>query len=73
MMDMIAKVMEDSVVAGGFLLLLYHVLHKQEIQLKAFAKQMEKSNQNLLKISQTLSTFDARLQRLEEKDEENAS
>lgn len=73
MMEIITGIMEDSVVAGGFLFLLYHVLHKQELQLGTFAKQMEKSNQALMKISQTLSTFDMRLQRLEGRDDENAS
>lgn len=75
MEELIARILEQSIVSGGFLLLLVHVLHKQEKQLDTFTKQLEtfagqmsKSNTLLLKISNTLSTFDERLQRLEGRD-----
>ena len=72
LLDVAMKVFEDSIVAGGFIFLLYHVLHKQDLQLKDFGEQMRLSNETLAQISRTLTTFDSRLQKLE-KDDENAS
>lgn len=60
MEELIAKVIEQSVVSGGFILLLYFVLNKQEIQLKRFAEQMEQSNIVLSQISTRLESLERR-------------
>lgn len=62
------QIVEDNIVAGGFILLLYYVLHKQDLQMQKFVQQMERSNKALDKISGTLTVFDSRLQRLEKDD-----
>ena len=63
--EFIMQILEDNIVAGGFILLLYYVLHKQDLQLQKFVHQMERSNEALDKISTTLTVFDSRLQRVE--------
>lgn len=63
--EFIIQILEDNIVAGGFILLLYYVLHKQDLQLQKFVQQMERSNEALDKISTTLTVFDSRLQRVE--------
>lgn len=63
----IASMVEKSVITGAFLLLLWHFITTNARQMDKFAEQMRKSNQALEKINNTLSGFDMRLQRLEEK------
>lgn len=63
----IASMVEKSVITGAFLLLLWHFITTNARQMDKFAEQMHKSNQALEKINKTLSGFDMRLQRLEEK------
>ena len=70
MIDIVAKVLEDSVVAGGFILLLYHVLKKQDELLQTFANELKASNATQQEISKTLLIFNDRLSRLESKGDE---
>lgn len=58
MEEIIARVIEQSIVSGGFLFLLYHVIHKQEQRLEEITKV-------LMQMSKQLSQMDKRLQKLE--------
>lgn len=69
---MIARLIEQSVVSGAFILVLYHILHKQDRQLGTFATQMEKSNKLLAEISKTLSNLSIRVEHLEGKGDKDA-
>lgn len=67
--QLIAKVIEDSVVAGGFIFLLYHVLHKQDKLLQGFSKELRASNNTMVEICSTLKEFNTRLEVLEKKED----
>jgi septal ring factor EnvC (AmiA/AmiB activator) len=66
METVIASLIEKSVVAGAFVLLLWHFINTNAKQMDKFAEQLAKSNKALDNINKTLSGFDMRLQRLEE-------
>jgi glutaredoxin 2 len=65
MEEMIARLIEQNVVSGAFILLLWYVLNKQDKQLGKFADSLEKTTQLLGEIS-------IRLQRLEERGDRDA-
>lgn len=76
-MDVIlASLFEKSVVYGAFVLLLYHVLHKQDRmlidltnkqdkQLVDFGKTLKESNKTMKEISETLIGLENRLEKIE--------
>ena len=72
MEEVIARILEQSIISGAFILVLYHILHKQDEQLKNFSQEMKNSNKLLLEISKTLSQFGSRLENLERKGDKDA-
>lgn len=62
MEELIARVIEQSIVSGGFLFLLYHVIHKQEERLEQITKV-------LTQMSQQLSSLQIQVNELERKDD----
>lgn len=66
MSDLVAGVIEQSVVAGGFLLLLHYFINTQKDILSKFAEELAKFNNTLIGI-------DKRLEKLEKRGEDNAS
>ena len=65
MTEIVVKILEDSVLAGGFFLLLYYFINEQKTILREFAKELRASNEVQMQISNTLTRFDERLQALE--------
>lgn len=58
MEEVIARLLEQNIISGAFILLLWYVLNKQDKQLSKFSDSLERNTQLLGEIS-------IRLQRLE--------
>lgn len=58
--QLIVKAFEQSLVGGGFMLLLWYVLHKQDKQLSMFSSQMKETTDVLREISERLLILESK-------------
>jgi len=69
MQDIFTKVLEDSVLAGGFLFLLYHVLHKQDQILNKFGNTLEDVSKTLHSLNAEVKELKVEVNNLKGKDD----
>lgn len=67
MEELIAKIIEQSIVSGGFLFLLWHMVTKQDKTLNNIADVMEKQLEVISEMKTEMSNMNERLTDLERK------
>lgn len=69
MEELIARIIEQSIVSGGFLFLLYHMTTKQDTTLNNIARVMEEQLKVISEMKNEIGNMNDRLTDLERKNE----